>query len=108
MTQQFVAPRNPGNRLPINDLQAGCGYAESCALAAAFSRSTVLFGASGGEKFDAKTRVRPPDDVARLLELVVTDHENEIVRNADLAAHLKTGTHGGHIAHPAIDAGGPR
>jgi hypothetical protein len=91
--------------------KAGCGYAENRALAGAFSLSTVstvLFGASGGEKFDTKARVRTPDDVARLLELVVADHENEIAWNADLAAYLKTGTDGGHIAHPAIDAGGPR
>ena len=76
-------------------------------MAAAFSRSTVAFGALGGAKFDAEARVRTPDDVAGLFELVVADHEGEIVRNADLAAHLKTGTHRGHIAHPAIDTAGP-
>jgi len=67
----------------------------------------VPFGALGGAKFDAQSSVRTPDDVACLLELVVADHENEIVRNADLAAHLKTSTHRGHIAHPAIDTAGP-
>jgi hypothetical protein len=70
-------------------------------------RSTVAFDALGGAKFDAESRVRTPDDVARLLELVVADHENEIVRNTDLAAHLEAGTYPGHIAHPAINTAGP-
>jgi hypothetical protein len=53
--------------------------------------STVACGAIAGAKFDAEARVRTPDDVARLFELVVADHENEIARNADLAAHLEAG-----------------
>ena len=68
----------------------------------------MTFGALVGAKFHTQARIRTPDHVARLLELVVADHENEIAWNADLAAYLKTGTDGGHIAHPAIDAGGPR
>jgi hypothetical protein len=88
-------------------LQAGCGYAENRALAGTFSWSTVLFGASGGAKFDAEARVRTPDDVARLLDFVVAYHESEIAWNADLAAYLKTSTDGGHIAHPAINSASP-
>ena len=45
-------------------------------------------GALGGAKFHAQARVRTPDHMAGLFELVVADHENKIVRNADLAAHL--------------------
>jgi len=61
----------------------------------------------GSAKFHSQARVRTPDDVARLFELVVADHENEIVRNTDLAAHFETGTYPRHIPYAAIDTAGP-
>ena len=51
----------------------------------------VTFDALVGEKFHTQAGIRTPDDAARPLEFVVGDRENEIVRNADLAADLETG-----------------
>jgi len=51
----------------------------------------LAFGALGGAKFHTQARVRTPDHMAGLYELVVADHENKIVRNADLAAQAPAG-----------------
>ena len=90
MTQAL--PRCGKDRIDCRSISCGPDVISAVtARAAASSRSTVLFGALGGAKLHTEAGIRTPDDVARLLEAVVANHENKIVRYTNLACHLEAG-----------------
>jgi len=56
----------------------------------------------GGTKFDSDPRIRTPNHVARLVEIVVPNKKHEVVGNAELACNLETSAGPRHVAYPAI------